>query len=119
MTSAMGRSVVRLALSYRLSTGMHREPHGDVLGGMKAPTPPTRKPYPSDLRDGEWTLLEPLVPAIKTGGRPARRSRREIVNAILYVVPGGNQWRALPHDLLPWQTAYYYSTNTRSSPARR
>ena len=75
---------------------------------MKTPTPPTRKPYPSDLREGEWALLEPLVPAIKAGGRPARHSRREIVNAILYVVQGGNQWRAMPHDLPPWQTAYYY-----------
>lgn len=79
---------------------------------MKAPTPPptppTRKPYPSDLREGEWALLEPLVPAIKSGGRPARHSRREIVNAILYVVQGGNQWRAMPHDLPPWQTAYDY-----------
>ena len=67
-----------------------------------------RKPYPSDLSDREWALAEPLVPAIKTGGRPARWSRREIVNAILYVVRGGNQWRALPHDLPPWQTAYGY-----------
>ena len=67
-----------------------------------------RKPYPSDLRDGEWAVLEPLVPAVKTGGRPARHSRREIINAILYVVRGGNQWRAMPHDLPPWQTAYYY-----------
>lgn len=75
---------------------------------MKTPTPPTRKPYPSDLREGEWALLEPLVPAIKAGGRPARHTRREIVNAILYVVQGGNQWRAMPHDLPPWQTAYYY-----------
>jgi transposase len=26
----------------------------------------------------------------------------------LYVVRGGNQWRAMPHDLPPWQTACYY-----------
>lgn len=71
-------------------------------------TAPSRKPYPSDLHEGEWTVLEPLVPAVKAGGRPARHSRREIVNAILYVVRGGNQWRAMPHDLPPWQTAYYY-----------
>jgi transposase len=81
-------------------------------GGMNAPTPPPsvpiRKPYPSDLREAEWTILEPLVPAVKPGGRPARHSRREIVNAILYVVRGGNQWRAMPHDLPPWQTAFYY-----------
>jgi transposase len=68
----------------------------------------SRKAYPSDLREGEWAILEPLVPAVKAGGRPARHSRREIVNAILYVVRGGNQWRAMPHDLPPWQTAYYY-----------
>ena len=66
-----------------------------------------RKPYPSDLREGEWAVLAPLVPAVEPGGRPARWSRREIVNAILYVVRGGNQWRAMPHDLPPWQTVYY------------
>ncbi len=71
-------------------------------------TQPKRKPYPSDLRDAEWAILEPLVPAPKVGGRPARHSRREIVNGILYVVRGGNQWRAMPHDLPPWQTVYFY-----------
>jgi transposase len=25
-----------------------------------------------------------------------------------YVVRGGNQWRAMPHDLPPWQTVFYY-----------
>jgi transposase len=74
-----------------------------------------RKPYPSDLREAEWAVLEPLVPAIKTGGRPARWSRREIINAILYVVRGGNQWRAMPHDLPPWQTAYGYFWQWRNA----
>jgi len=71
-------------------------------------TAPARKAYPSDLREAEWAILEPLVPAVKPGGRPARHRRREIVNAILYVVRGGNQWRAMPHDLPPWQTAFDY-----------
>jgi transposase len=66
-----------------------------------------RNAYPSDLRDAEWAILEPLVPAVKPGGGPARHRRREIVNAILYVVRGGNHWRAMPHDLPPWQTAFY------------
>jgi transposase len=74
-------------------------PRNAVGEGMK-----TRKAYPSDLHDSEWALLEPLVPAVKRGGRPARWSRREIVNGILYVVRTGSQWRALPHDLPPWQT---------------
>jgi transposase len=71
-------------------------------------TQSTRKPYPSDLREAEWAILQPLVPAVKPGGRPARHRRREIVNGILYVVRGGNQWRAMPHDLPPWQTVYCY-----------
>lgn len=75
---------------------------------MELPIPPTRRAYSSDLRDGERALLEPFVPGVKSGGSPARHSPREIVNAILYVVGGGNQWRALPHDLSPWQAAYYF-----------
>ena len=71
-------------------------------GGMKALSAPARNGYPSDLRDEEWALLKPLVPAVKSGGQPARHMRREIVNAILSVVQDGNQWRALPS----WQTAY-------------
>lgn len=75
----------------------------------KTPTePPKRKRYPTDLTDREWAILEPLAPAVKTGGRPASHPRREIVNAILYVLRGGNSWRMIPHDLPPWQTAYYY-----------
>jgi len=68
---------------------------------------PARKAYPSDLREAEWALLEPLVPAPKRGGRPARHGRRAIVNGILYVARGGNPWRAMPHDLPPWQTVYF------------
>jgi putative transposase len=46
-------------------------------------TTPARKTYPSDVRDGEWAILAPLVPAVKPGGRPAHHPRREIVNAIV------------------------------------
>ena len=67
-----------------------------------------RRAYPSDLSDDEWRFLDPLVPAIKPGGRPATHDRREIVNAILYVLRTGCQWRALPHDLPPWMTVYTY-----------
>ena len=74
-----------------------------------------RKAYPSDVSDAEWALLAPLVPAIKPGGRPARWSRRAIVNGILYVVRTGGQWRALPHDLPPWQTVYCYFRHWRNA----
>lgn len=67
-----------------------------------------RRRYATDLSDAEWQLLEPSVPPVKRGGRPAVHSRREIVNAILYVLRSGGAWRLLPHDLPPWQTVYHY-----------
>jgi transposase len=67
-----------------------------------------RPNYPTDLTDAQWRILEPLVPAVQVGGRPADHVRREIVNAILYVLRSGCQWRMLPHDLPPWQTVYAY-----------
>jgi len=68
----------------------------------------TRQPYPSDLTDAQWKKLEPWVPKPKPGGRPAQYSRREILNAILYQAREGCSWRALPHDLPPYRTAFYY-----------
>lgn len=67
-----------------------------------------RPAYPYDLSDAEWAILEPLVPTPLPGGRPPRHARREIVNAILYVLRTGCQWRALPHDLPPWGTVWWY-----------
>jgi len=67
-----------------------------------------RRRYPTDLTDAEWAILEPLVPAAKPGGRPVRHERREVVDAILYVLRSGEAWRLLPHDLPPWQSVYHY-----------
>jgi transposase len=67
-----------------------------------------RRPYPTDLSDSEWLLIEPYIPPIKAGGRPALHTRREIVDAICYVLRSGGAWRLLPHDFPPWQTVYHY-----------
>lgn len=72
-----------------------------------------RPSYPTDLSDAEWAVLEPWVPTVKTGGRPAKHPRREIVNAIRYVLRTGCQWRNLPHDLPRWGTVYTYYRNWR------
>ncbi len=63
-----------------------------------------RKSYPSDLRDAEWQLIEPLLPAESAIGHPRDVQLREIVNAIFYVQREGCTWRALPSDFPPWQT---------------
>ena len=70
--------------------------------------PCPRKAYSTDLTDDQWQLLEPLVPAAKRGGRPAKYERREIINALLYVTKNGCTWRNLPHDLPPWSLVHYY-----------
>ena len=67
-----------------------------------------RRRYPTDLSDAEWRILEPLVPAPKPGGRPALHSRRELIDAIRYILRSGGSWRLLPHDFPPWQTVYHY-----------
>jgi putative transposase len=70
--------------------------------------PESRKPYPSDLTDAQWEILEPLVPAPKPAPQPAKYTRREIVNAIFYIMRTGCQWRMLPHDFPKWQLVYSY-----------
>jgi putative transposase len=67
-----------------------------------------RRPYPTDLSDDVWEILKPLIPEAKPGGRPRVHHPRELLNAIFYVLRGGCAWRLLPHDFLPWQTAYHY-----------
>jgi len=67
-----------------------------------------RRAYPTDLSDAEWTILAPLVPSPKPGGRPCRWTRRELLDGMYYAFRGGCAWRLLPHDRPPWQTVYHY-----------
>lgn len=66
------------------------------------------KNYPSDLTDGQWELIAPLLPKAKSGGRPRKVDLRQIVNGILYVARSGCSWRMLPRDFGPWSTVYDY-----------
>src|SRR4029450_7328261 len=71
----------------------------------------SRKNYPSDLTDEQWTLVEPLLPPAKPrqlGGRPRSVEMREVLNTIRYLHRSGCQWDMLPHDLLPKSTVYDY-----------
>jgi putative transposase len=50
------------------------------------------------------------MPAWNGKGRPPRVERREVVNAIFYVLRTGCQWRYLPEGFPAWQTVYWYFT---------
>jgi putative transposase len=76
----------------------------------------SRKRYPSDLTDEQWTMVAPLLPPAKPcqqGGRPRKVERREVLNTIRYLHRSGCQWNMLPHDLLPKSTAYDYFAQWR------
>lgn len=68
----------------------------------------SEKRYPSDLTDKEWAILEPLLPAVKPGGRKRSVEIREVANAIFYLLRTGCSWRYLPLDFPKWQTVYTY-----------
>jgi len=67
-----------------------------------------RQPYPSDLTDHEWRIVESLLPPAHPGGRPRSVNLREVLNGIFYVVRSGRTWRMLANDLPSWGTVHYY-----------
>lgn len=67
-----------------------------------------RARYPSDLRDAEWKLLKPYVCESEDHTGKQAIDRREIINALFWIVRTGAQWRYLPHDLPHWRTVYEY-----------
>ena len=76
-----------------------------------APLPAQCGVYPSSsVTDAQWAVLEPLLPpagsARGRGGRPEKHPRRLVLDAIFYLVRGGNAWAQLPRDFPPYQTVY-------------
>jgi len=70
-----------------------------------------RKTYPTDLTDSEWELVKPFILSKWVKGKNGREphvDKREVVNAIFYVLRTGCAWRMLPHDFPEWETVYGY-----------
>ncbi|WP_246585351.1 IS5 family transposase [Thiorhodospira sibirica] len=65
-----------------------------------------KKRYPSHLSDGAWKAIKPLLPSAPVG-RPRKLSMRQVINAIIYVLQTGCQWRQLPRDFPAWSAVYY------------
>jgi transposase len=63
--------------------------------------------YPSDVTDAQWALIEPHLP-VYPGGRPRKTDLRDVVDAILYLLRTGCQWRYLPKDFPPKSTVWRY-----------
>ena len=64
--------------------------------------------YPTDLTDAQWAMLEPLFPERAGPGRPRELDLREVINAILYLMRTGCQWRMLPKEFPNYNSVRYY-----------
>lgn len=62
--------------------------------------------YDTCLTDAQWKILRRMLPKRSKRGRPPT-DRRRIINAILYVLKGGIQWRLLPSSFPPWKTVHH------------
>jgi putative transposase len=75
-----------------------------------------RQSYPTDLTDGQWQVIEGVLPPAKgKGGRPRTYELREIWNAIFYQVRSGCAWRLLPHDFPPYNDVWEHFYRWRKS----
>ena len=70
-----------------------------------------RKAYESDLTDSQWEIIEPLM---WKSGNKSKWEKRELINAVLYLVDSGCKWRQLPHDFPPHTTVSFW-LNPQSS----
>jgi putative transposase len=88
---------------------LRRYPKNRKSRPAAAPAPRLpRRPYDTDLTDDQWATLDPLLSAKRSDA-----DRREIFNAILYLLRNGCSWRALPHDFPPPGTVNDYYTRWR------
>lgn len=71
--------------------------------------------YASDTNWNEWMLLSRLLPKRSRQGRPSKWHLRVVVDAILYMLATGCQWRALPKDFPPFTSVQHYFYNWRDA----
>jgi len=63
--------------------------------------------YSTDLTDAQWRMIAPIFQSRK-GQHFTKHSKRELVNAVLYLVKTGCQWRLLPNDFPPHDTVWSF-----------
>ena len=66
----------------------------------------TRKPYPTDISDEEWTFVAPYLTLLREDAAQREHSLREVFNALRWMVRAGASWRMLPTNLPPWEAVY-------------
>jgi transposase len=67
--------------------------------------------YASDMTDAEWRLIARKLPGRRRLGRPRKVDLRKVVEAVMFILSTGCQWRALPREFPPYSTVqgYFYA----------
>ena len=69
----------------------------------------SRKSYPSDVSDEEWSLMVPYLTLQREDAGQREHSLREVFNGLRYIVKTGAPWRWMPNDLPPWAAVVHGS----------
>ena len=72
-----------------------------AVRGKVTPVSPSRQPL---VTDEAWALIAPLLPVAAATGRPRKWAVRRLLEAVLYLLRTGCQWRALPDAFPPYST---------------
>ena len=94
----MGNFIFRICIHKRIGLWKNRDMEEKERGS-----------YPSDLTDEQWEEIAPLY----TGMRNCTWSKRELTDAVLYLVDSGCKWRQLPHDFPPYSTVHSFYRRAR------
>jgi transposase len=81
-----------------LSTKTNHQ-HGDLVATLAV----TRR---HDLTDGQWAVLQPLLPAGRRPGRPPQWTRRQLIDGIRWRIRAGVPWRDVPEWYGSWAAVY-------------
>jgi transposase len=76
--------------------------HPGIKLGMK----PTRKSYPSDVSDEEWSFCAPYLTLMREEAPQRDYPLREVFNGLRWFVRAGCPWRMVPNDLPPWYVVF-------------
>jgi len=66
------------------------------------------KKYPSDISRKDFEQIRPILESARKKTKPRKVDLFEVLNAILYVLKSGCQWRMLPNDFPKWRTVHEY-----------
>jgi transposase len=65
-----------------------------------------RKPYPTDVSDGEWAFVAPYLALVREDAPQRTHELREVFDALRWIVRAGAPWRMMPNDFPPWEAVY-------------